>query len=225
VFAQERYPDQYAQFAAMNPSFQTAGGAWQLMRNAEQPSYAGQGMSSGTVGALLFFGALSLGVVGSGLAAVVYNGGFGSFMQSSDYAAPEEMAAEESYPATDYTAPAAEDPYAYVEAPADPYAAAPAAGVFGAYSVSNSTLAWGVSWNAATREEAERAAIDTCAQSDCRSVGWLEHSCGALAMSSDRAWAVDWASTAEEASQKALTACRNFGGTSCVIQNATCSPQ
>lgn len=119
AFAQQRFPDQYARFAAMNPGLQTAGGPQRLMYTAPQPSYVGQGLSSGTVGAMLFFGSLGVGVLGVGLMAGVGSGYFSDMFNGGGYTRTEEPYYD-PYAAPETEAPpAAEAPPAeYYEAPA-----------------------------------------------------------------------------------------------------------
>ncbi|WP_395644511.1 hypothetical protein [Terricaulis sp.] len=131
AFSQHRFPDQYLKFAAMNPGLQTAGSPQRLMYTAPQPSYAGQGLSSGTVGGMLFFGSVGVGVLalaimsamgGGGLNSLanLFNGGYGyrpSYEETYDPAAapaeaPAAMPADEwatTPPPADAVAPPAEE--------------------------------------------------------------------------------------------------------------------
>lgn len=234
AFAEKRFPAEFEKFAAMNPSFQTSGGTWRLMRSAET-GHAGGGLSAGAVGALLFAGFIVTGVASAALFATVGYGGLASlpffgrdyayddyYPTESEYAIPAEPAAEA--PAASYYDPyAAAAPAASYDTPAPP---APAASytTYAAYAISDSTRRWGVSWNATSRAEAESAAIGYCESSDCRSVVWFSDSCGALAMSGDGAWAAsNWAANENEARERALSSCRDYGGASCEVQHATCS--
>lgn len=248
AFAEKRFPSRFDEFAAMNPSFQTAGGTWRLMRSGET-GYVGGGLSAGAVGAMLLIGFLVTGVAGGVMFASMGTGAFASLTSmfngggyhndpyaSTDYATYETPAPPAEAPAE---APAYYDTYATdpAAAPAPepsytpPSYSAPASttntsgNTYGAIAISESTMAWGSSWNATSQAEAERTAIEYCGRSDCRSVNWFRNACGALAMSGNRAWAADWGATQEEARSKALAACRSSGGTSCQIQNTTCSSQ
>jgi hypothetical protein len=226
AFAAERYPNEYAKFAAMNPSFQTVGGAWRLLNTAQLPSYAGQGLSSGAVGGLLFGGAAILGVVA--VVTISTHGGFrlpalpASYQSTMaatgapadhTYAPPSSYETPAAAPAPDYSTYNAPTPVSY--------------STFGAYAISDSTLSWGAAWNGATRESAESAARDQCGAhaSDCKAVIYFQNACGALAIDANqRAWGADWGATLAEARANALEACAQYGA-SCRIQNAVCSSQ
>jgi hypothetical protein len=52
---------------------------------------------------------------------------------------------------------------------------------YGSIAYSTSTGASGISYNYATRSEADAAAIGYCAKSDCAIVAWFQNSCGAIA--------------------------------------------
>ncbi|HYD87305.1 MAG TPA: DUF4189 domain-containing protein [Vitreimonas sp.] len=225
TFAERRFPAAFDQFAAMNPSFQTAGGTWRLMRSAET-SHAGGGLSAGAVGALLLIGFVGTGAAGAGLLATVGYGGMSSLLPGSGYLDQTYYPIEETSPSLSepYT-----DPYVTVEAPVEPYSSEAGAPevyeTYAAYAISESTLTWGAAWNAASQAEAESTAVSTCGYADCRSVLYVRNSCAAIAISPDGAWAADGGATAAEASVNALAACRNYGGASCQVQNATCSTQ
>ena len=228
AFAERRYPQEYQKFAAMNPSFQTAGGAWKLLWSTQKPSYAGQGLSAAAVGWLLILGAIGTGVVGVGLIAVAGSGGPGELIAALTGGGYNSSGAYDPY--SDYPtieAPAAADYYdapAPAEAPADPYYE-PAAtySTFAAYAISDSSLAWGAAWNASSRADAESHAVQECGRSDCRAILYFQNACGALAIDSyNRAWGADWDANLSDARAKALTACGRYGS-SCQIQNAVCS--
>jgi hypothetical protein len=205
----------------MNPSFQTAGGAWKLLWSAQQPSYAGQGLSAAAVGWLLIIGAVGTGIASVGLLATMGSMGGPSALLS---------AFTGGYNNSGY------DPYAGyetateapAEAPADPYyaeAAPPPASysTYGAYAISESTLAWGAAWSASSRESAESSANSQCGQSDCRAYSFQDM-CGAIAIDGNsRMWAIDWGYSVDEASSKAMTACGQYGSSTCQIQHSICS--
>jgi hypothetical protein len=89
---------------------------------------------------------------------------------------------------------------------------------FAAIAVSTSTLAWGTSWAANTRAEAEQLALAQCRRyaADCRAVDWAQYKCLALAVSDrEQAWGVDAGNYPETASSKAVAACRSVGGSNC----------
>ncbi len=97
---------------------------------------------------------------------------------------------------------------------------------FTAIAVSDSTLAWGTSWAANTRAEAEQIALAQCRRhaADCRAVDWAQYKCLALAVSDrEMAWGVDAGNYPETASSKAVAACRSVGGSNCVVKTHPCS--
>jgi outer membrane protein assembly factor BamB len=97
---------------------------------------------------------------------------------------------------------------------------------FTAVAVSDSTLAWGTSWAANTRAEAEQLALAQCRRyaADCRAVDWAQYKCLALAASDrEMAWGVDAGNFPETASSKAVAACRSVGDSNCVVKTHPCS--
>jgi hypothetical protein len=97
---------------------------------------------------------------------------------------------------------------------------------FTAIAVSDSTLAWGASWAANSRGQAEQIALAHCSQSasDCKVKMWAQGMCVALATSkTDLTWGVDKGSYPETAQPKALAQCRAAGGNACVIETHPCS--
>jgi hypothetical protein len=97
---------------------------------------------------------------------------------------------------------------------------------FTAIAVSGSTLAWGTSWAANTRAQAEQTALAQCGRyaADCRAVDWAQYKCLALAVSDrEKSWGVDAGNYPETASSKAVAACRSAGGSSCVVKTHPCS--
>jgi|CXWL01.1.fsa_nt_gi hypothetical protein len=111
-FAEREYPSQAEQFANMNPSFQTSGGAWPLMRSTEKH---GDG-DSNAVGLSLFFGAIASAVAGVYL---MQNGGFLAWLYNLDlnrnrggYSEQYPSPAEIETPVAEDAAPAAAEPYA-----------------------------------------------------------------------------------------------------------------
>jgi Domain of unknown function (DUF4189) len=97
---------------------------------------------------------------------------------------------------------------------------------FTAIAVSASTLAWGTSWRANTRAQAEQMALAQCRRyaADCRAVDWAQYMCLALAVSDrETAWGVDAGNYPETASSKAVAECRSAGGSNCVVKTHPCS--
>ncbi len=113
-FAEREYPSQAEQFANMNPSFQTSGGAWPLMRSTEKQ---GDG-DSNAVGLSLFFGAIASAVAGVYL---MQNGGVMGWLYASGFGRSQPAPYESSYPygqarsteaAPEEAAPATVEPHA-----------------------------------------------------------------------------------------------------------------
>ena len=100
---------------------------------------------------------------------------------------------------------------------------------FTAIAVADSNLAWGDSWGAATRQQAEQLALAQCAKlaADCKIVEWARYECLALAETKpgdqNWAWGADWGDDAPSAEAKALARCRSEGGTTCGVVVHPCS--
>ncbi len=97
---------------------------------------------------------------------------------------------------------------------------------FTAIAVSDSTLSWGASWEANSRDLAEQVALANCRKhaADCKAVDWGQFKCLALAISlPDKTWGVDAGNYPETASSRALLQCRSAGGTSCKVETLPCS--
>ncbi len=102
-------------------------------------------------------------------------------------------------------------------------AAAPAHAFFGAIAYSAATGGYGVG-EAATRAEAERAAVADCTGygRDCAVTVAFENACGALA----RAGAASASASAGalgQAEAQALAACRRLSATDCEIEVSFCA--
>ncbi len=115
-FAEREYPSRAEEFANMNPSFQTSGGAWQLMRSTEKK---GDGTSN-LVGVGFLAGAIVAPFVIAFAWMAVRGGtdgvwGLLSFFNrpnySSSYETYPEAPAEAYDPAAEPAAPAAAGPY------------------------------------------------------------------------------------------------------------------
>lgn len=221
TFAAQRYPAEYAKFAAMNPNFQTAGGPEKLLLSAPRPSYAGQGLGSGAVGAMLFFGAIGLSVVSIGVTATFMSGMSSPFAgifgapPIADYPSaydlpPPDLAMEPPMSTEDYaaTAPVAET----------------AASAWAAYAISDSRNYWGAGWNWPSQSEAEQEAVGRCGGGDCRVLMSFADMCGAIAYGGGSAWFVRTGASADDARSNVQSACQQQSY-SCEILNATCASQ
>ena len=96
-----------------------------------------------------------------------------------------------------------------------------------AIAVSDSNLAYGASWQANSRREAEQIALEYCrgqGASDCKVQMWAQGKCVALATSgSDVIWGTDSGLYPGTAQAGALAQCRKFGGHACAIVTHPCS--
>ncbi len=77
---------------------------------------------------------------------------------------------------------------------------------FAAIAISRSMRKVGYSWGAADQATAEQNALEGCAASDAKIVGWVRDGWGALAIGDD-GHAFGWGPTAEQAEQVALHEC------------------
>ncbi|MEQ1618092.1 MAG: hypothetical protein ABL883_07080 [Terricaulis sp.] len=142
-FAEREYPSQAEQFANMNPSFQTSGGAWPLMRSTEKQ---GDG-DSNAVGLSLFFGAIASAVAGVYL---MQSGGIMRWLYDLNLVGGSNRGYEEQY------LPPPEEAASPIES-----AAAPAAAVepYATYAL-NPEVANAVEQARAARSSAESASAE-----------------------------------------------------------------
>jgi hypothetical protein len=99
---------------------------------------------------------------------------------------------------------------------------------FVALAVSNKTLAFGYSWNASSRAQAEQLALANCARNstvaDCHVERWAINACLALAESlPDKTYGDDWAIDRPKAKQQALNECKHYKGKSCKVVYQICA--
>lgn len=106
---------------------------------------------------------------------------------------------------------------------------------FGAIAYSPTDGLYGIAHNNVNLEAAEQEAMGNCAViaggRSCRVVISYGNACAALAISSDGAWGADSAITTpgelmrgmNQAFAKARQQCQARGGTSCALEQATCS--
>lgn len=100
AYAERNYDDQYEQFAAMNPSFQTSGGTMRLMWSTEKEGDAG----SNAIGALLLAGAFTTAIASYG---IITNGGIGALL-NNDFLGSTTASTETTEPAAAHAAYALE---------------------------------------------------------------------------------------------------------------------
>jgi hypothetical protein len=98
-------------------------------------------------------------------------------------------------------------------------------GDYGAIALSRATLKFGVSDNAATREDAERAALKSCGKADCEVLVWIKNAYAALAIEPKfqkgvRKFGWRWANSKEEAERSAIENCAQSGGKDCAIASS-----
>ena len=98
---------------------------------------------------------------------------------------------------------------------------------YGAIAHSSSTGISGAARNAATRQGAEKAAINVCAAgelTDCSVVAWFSNACGGLATAPDGIFGASYADGLDEAEAEALENCREAGGgRDCKIKQLFCT--
>jgi len=96
---------------------------------------------------------------------------------------------------------------------------------YGAIAYGSSSGAWGKSYHWGSQAEAERVAMQNCAQhgNDCAVMVWFEHKCGAVA--SGEGTAAFWAlgDSENQARADAQNKCVQGGGKDCQVQVSQCS--
>lgn len=90
---------------------------------------------------------------------------------------------------------------------------------WGAISYDDEDGQWGLSYNYASRNEAERIARDQCGRRNCKTVVWFKNACGAVAQSSTY-WGVGEGDNRQQAEREALRSC---GQRSCEVVAWGCS--
>ena len=89
---------------------------------------------------------------------------------------------------------------------------------------SKSSTAWGVSWHMASEKAAEAEARRHCNARDCGLVMAGLNDCIALALASNGAWATSMSDDGQQdAIERAMRSCRDYGGTDCDIATVPCA--
>ncbi|NJM10695.1 MAG: DUF4189 domain-containing protein [Synechococcaceae cyanobacterium SM1_2_3] len=109
---------------------------------------------------------------------------------------------------------------------------------YGAIAFSHATMNYGISYNFDSRQAAEAAAVNYCANNankptDCQVATWFYNHCGALAIKpnsgkGDGAWAAEHAGSRRSAEQKAMLSCARFAGPAaknCRVVKSFCARQ
>jgi hypothetical protein len=78
---------------------------------------------------------------------------------------------------------------------------------YGSIAYSSSTGASGISYNYATRSEADASAIGYCAKGDCAVVAWFQNSCGAIATAPTGQMATGTGTSGDTAQAFAMATC------------------
>jgi hypothetical protein len=78
---------------------------------------------------------------------------------------------------------------------------------YGAIAYSSSTGATGISYNFASRSEADASAIGYCAKGDCTIVAWFQNSCGAIATAPTGQMATGTGTSGDTAQAFAVATC------------------
>ena len=101
----------------------------------------------------------------------------------------------------------------------------PPAPLFGAIAYGRKSEAWGDSYSWGSREEAEKVALQICAQKgdDCEILVWFDRQCGAVATGENGApfWGLGDGIGAARGS--ALAKCSESGSKNCDVKASTCS--
>lgn len=100
--------------------------------------------------------------------------------------------------------------------------------LYTAVAVSDKSLAFGYSYEATSRAQAEQMALSACRQrrggSDCKLADWAENDCLGVALSHrDGTWAVASGSNPFLAANAAVQTCRKDGGKACAVAATPCS--
>ncbi|AKG22898.1 DUF4189 domain-containing protein [Calothrix sp. 336/3] len=98
---------------------------------------------------------------------------------------------------------------------------------YGAIAYSRQTRANGTSWNFATRDAAERAAVRECERysgsGDCQSMIWFRNACAALAEADNGALGWAWNRDRGPAEREAVRQCFRYRGDNCKVIRWTCT--
>ena len=92
-----------------------------------------------------------------------------------------------------------------------------------AYSPESGSVGW--SYDAGSRRDAERMAMNNCENyaDDCRVAIYFYNACGAVARAPDGSWGSGWGSSRRRAESEALDSCSNHGDGCRVIRWACTS--
>jgi hypothetical protein len=215
-FSEHRFPNQYTEFATLNPAFQMAGGTNKLLHSGETFSEEERKSIAGKVGWLL----------AGGLAASLVLSGVWVAMLGFPFAPKHAMGDIIVENNTPESAPP------YIPPPPPPPPPAPAAPeYYGSFAVSDSTGVYAHSTMNATQADADEAALQSCrshnlAPTDCRVVGQFVGECAVIAYpqnsGSDSPWFVGYGASEDEARQDAANRCANSGYT-CQVAEPACS--
>jgi hypothetical protein len=95
---------------------------------------------------------------------------------------------------------------------------------FGAIAFSPQNGAFGYSYGAGTRAQAERIAMNNCRANGagCRLLVYFQNACGALAVGNGNGYGFAWAASRAQAEGRAMRECRNRTS-SCGIVAWSCS--
>lgn len=95
---------------------------------------------------------------------------------------------------------------------------------YGAIAYGPRSRAWGTAYKWRSRHRAESTALKNCGKSDCRTLVWFEHQCGAVALdhrTGDYGW--DHNANKHAAEARALRNCARQGGRHCRTLVSVCS--
>jgi len=95
----------------------------------------------------------------------------------------------------------------------------------GAIAIDQTSLKSGISWNASTKQEANRLAMSSCKTAQCEIVTNFENQCAAVAMGTNGSYGYMLSATISQARKVALETCKKYEGINCSIVLSQCDPE
>jgi hypothetical protein len=95
----------------------------------------------------------------------------------------------------------------------------------GSIALDKEALKAGISWNAPTKSEADRAALSYCKASNCIVLTNYENQCVALAVGLNGAWGYHLNNSLSQSKKVAIETCKKYEGEECSIIVAHCDPE
>jgi len=95
----------------------------------------------------------------------------------------------------------------------------------GAIAIDQNSLKSGISWNASSKQEANRLAMSSCKTAQCEIVTNFENQCAAVAMGTNGSYGYMLSATVSQAKKIALDTCKKYDGINCSIVLSQCDPE